>query len=77
MLAEPATVLVWHQQHVACFRSLDGLEAVFAQEILSGMRFADMCERLVAKCGADQGVATAGAWLGRWTADRALADIEF
>lgn len=75
MLAEPATVLVWRQQHVACFRSLDGLEAVFAQEILSGMRFAQLCERLVAKCGADQGVATAGAWLGRWTADRALADI--
>lgn len=76
MLAEPVAVLVWRQQHISCFRALDRLEAALVREIFGGLRFAALCDRLVAELGERDGVATAGAWLGRWTADGLLAAVD-
>lgn len=71
-LPEAAKVLIWRQDHVACFRTLDPLEAEIADRLLGGMRFEDLCSRLVLAQGEADGVQTAGMWLGRWVADGML-----
>ncbi|WP_226018082.1 putative DNA-binding domain-containing protein [Novosphingobium sp. FKTRR1] len=75
LLAEPVRVLVWRQEDIACFRALDPQEAEVAPTLLGGATFTAICARLVDAHGEAQGVQLAGAWLGRWVADGALAAL--
>lgn len=74
--AKPVTLLVWRQGEVACFRSLDPLEAEMAVRLADGMAFAELCAHLVSLLGEADGVQTAGAWLGRWAAEGLLVTME-
>jgi len=71
-VTDPATILIWRQEHVACFRSLDPEEADTIALLIQGIAFADICARLVFAHGEETGVATAGQWLARWVADGLL-----
>lgn len=75
MAPRPSPVLVWRQQETSCFRSLETLEAGFAQTLIDGIGFADLCNRLVEACGEGEGIQVAGTWLGRWAADGLLVAI--
>ena len=70
--AQSETILVWRQEHVACFRSLDPDEAEVATLLIDGIPFAEICKRLVLAHGEGAGIQTAGQWLGRWVADGLL-----
>lgn len=74
-LSEPQSVLIWRQQFTSCFRTLVPQEAEIIRELFAGMRFTELCARLVQVLGESQGVQTAGAWLGRWVGDGLLLDI--
>ncbi len=69
----PTPVLVWRHQETSCFRTLDALEAEFAALLCEGIGFADLCARLVTRLGQQDGIQTAGSWLGRWVADGLVA----
>ena len=69
---QPATILIWRQEHVACFRSLDPEETRIIALLIDGITFTDICERLVCAHGEAAGVQMAGQWLGRWVADGLL-----
>ena len=73
-LSEPAILLIWRQQFTACFRTLGAHEAEMISELLAGMRFTELCARLVRDLGETAGAQTAGAWLGRWVADGILIE---
>jgi hypothetical protein len=74
-LATPATVLVWRADYTSCFRSLDQIEGDLLRDMIEGVRFADICDRLVTALGEAEGIATAGQWLARWCADGLLQAI--
>ena len=71
-LPKAEVVLVWRQAHVSCFRALDPLEHEIAEKTFAGMRFDEICNRLVRIYGEADGVKTVGSWLGRWVADGLL-----
>ena len=71
-LSEPQSLLIWRQQYTSCFRTLVPQEAELVRELFAGMRFTELCTRLVQVLGEAQGVKTAGAWLGRWVGDGLL-----
>ena len=70
--AQSADILIWRQEHVACFRSLAPEEAEIVALLIDGITFAEICGRLVLARGEGAGVQTAGQWLGRWVADGLL-----
>ena len=74
-LPEPAILLIWRQQFTSCFRTLALREAEIVRELFAGMRFTELCARLVQVLGETPGAQTAGAWLGRWVADGLLIDL--
>jgi len=68
------TVLVWRQNLQPDCRLLDVHEANALASLSLGESFGELCEFLVAGLG-NQGVAAAGAFLGRWLADGLLQEI--
>ena len=71
-LSEPATLLVWRQDLVSCFRVIDPDEGDLLAKLIPGLSFADMCALLVEKHGEVDGIAKAGAMLARWAQDHLL-----
>jgi hypothetical protein len=76
MLPEAAAVMVWRRDFVSSLRVIDGIE----HEALAAMRehgsFATLCADLVARLGAEQGIARAGALLAGWIDAGLVAAIE-
>ena len=69
VLSEPATLLVWRQAHVSCFRMLDPPEAAVIATLAQPRAFAAICQDLGDTRSGEEAAALAGAWLGRWVVD--------
>jgi len=72
MLDEPHTAIVWRQDLISRFRLIDAREKQALLLARAGLSFADLCAAIIASCGEADGVALAGAYLGRWLADGLL-----
>ena len=68
------TALVWRQELLPHCRLLDVYEANALASLGRGESFGELCEFLVAELG-NQGVAAAGAFLGRWLSDGLLQEV--
>ncbi|MGY4396826.1 hypothetical protein ACVWZA_002011 [Sphingomonas sp. UYAg733] len=75
VLPEPGAMLVWRQEFMPCFRSIEMIEHGALAMMSGGATFAAMCGTLVETQGETAGVATAGAMLGQWLADGLINDI--
>lgn len=71
LLQEPKLCLIWRQQLVSHYRSLDSAEAAALQGMcVSGWSFAQLCEELV-EYGEQAPVKAAG-WLKQWLSEELL-----
>jgi Putative DNA-binding domain len=75
ILTEPVTLLVWRAGHISCFRSLDRVEGEVMRDMISGITFPDVCSRMVAALGEQDGIMMAGALLAQWAAEGLLMKI--
>lgn len=75
MLDSPSALLVWRKAMTSHFRVIDARERDLLLLARGGRSFAFLCEKLVAEIGEEEGVALAGAYLGRWIADDLIAEI--
>ena len=75
LLPETAALLVWRQDMVARFRTIDAAERHALLLARAGNDFAGLCAVLIAAAGEEAGVAQAGAYLGQWLADGLIVDI--
>lgn len=66
LLAEPVTLIIWRQEFTCCFQQLDANEQELLPNLIGSVLFNAMCEQLVQRHGADQGVQFAGELLARW-----------
>lgn len=76
LLPETATTLIWRQDFVSRFRTIDACEANTLLLARAGTPFPQLCAVLVDAYGEEPGVALAGGYLGRWLADGLITDIE-
>lgn len=76
LLPETATTLVWRQNFVSNFRTVDACEAHTLLLARAGTPFPQLCAALVETYGEQRGVAVAGDYLGRWLADGLVIHIE-
>lgn len=67
LLAEPATLAIWRHHFAPRFRTLSAEEAGVLAQVRNGETFGGIC--------AEQGAASAGAFLAQWLSDGLLADI--
>jgi hypothetical protein len=74
-LPEIAAVMVWRQDMVARFRSIDARERHALLLARAGTDFASLCALLISATDEQAGVAQAGAYLGQWLADGLIVDI--
>lgn len=74
-LPEPATLLVWRRGEVSRFETIDRAEARALLACRSGLTFGALCMETVRELGEEAGVATAGAWLGRWIAQALIVGV--
>jgi hypothetical protein len=72
----PAMMLVWRRDHVSCFRTAEPGEARVIDLARDGASFAAICAALIEELGEEQGVAAAGALLGRWIGDGLIVAID-
>lgn len=75
MLPEPGALLVWRHQQASRFRAIDARERDALLLARSGVSFAGLCAVLVEALGEEDGVALAGALLGRWIVDGLVAEV--
>ncbi len=75
LLWETGALLVWRQDAMSRFRTIEGYEYRAILSARMGASFATLCTMLVAERGEADGMATAGAMLGRWLADGLIARI--
>lgn len=68
-LPEPATMVVWRKDMVSCFRTAEAGEGRALELAKGGATFAALCAVLIEQLGEEDGVASAGALLGRWIGD--------
>lgn len=68
-LPQPAMMLVWRKDFVSCFRTAENGEARAISMAQSGASFTAICAALIEELGEEEGVAAAGAMLGRWIGD--------
>jgi Putative DNA-binding domain len=76
LLPQPATMLVWRQDFVPCFRVIDTAEHTAIANVRTGVNFADLCEAMVDNLGEEHGLARAGGMLGQWMADGLIHQIQ-
>jgi hypothetical protein len=74
-LAEPHMLLVWREGLRPVFRLADAAEGEAFAMARDGGNFGDICAGLVERLGPDEGVARAGALLGRWLQDGLIAGL--
>lgn len=75
ILPEPATILVWRNALVSCFRTADPGEEQAIALAQAGASFGAICAAMIDLLGEEQGVAAAGAMLGRWIGDGLLVGV--
>ncbi|WCT74505.1 DNA-binding domain-containing protein [Sphingomonas naphthae] len=68
-LPQTGAILVWRQGLSAQFRAIDHYERQALLSARDGLSFAELCDVMVASRGETEGIARAGALLGRWVAD--------
>lgn len=68
-------LLVWRQDLRSQFRLIGDDEAVGLALMRSAGTFEQLCETLVQSRGDEDGVAAAGAMLGRWVTDGLISDV--
>lgn len=61
------TALVWRRRERAHFREIGDEEAELLRLAQLGAPFAELCDRLAARCGAEAAPARAASWLATWT----------
>jgi hypothetical protein len=74
-LPDPARLLIWRQDFVACFRPIDRAERLALVRIGAGESFGMVCAALVEAHGVDEGIALASGMLSRWIADGLIAAV--
>ena len=75
-LTEATLILVWRRDFTSCYRSAEPGEAQALDLVGKGATFGRVCAELMEAHGEEQGVAMAGAILGRWIADGLLVAVE-
>lgn len=75
-LSETALMLVWRRDFTSCYRTAEPGEALALELVRRGATFGRICAGLIEAHGEEQGVAMAGAVLGRWIADGLLVGVE-
>jgi len=75
-LPEPATMIVWRKDLVSCFRTAEAGEGRALDLARRGTSFGALCAVLIEELGEEQGVAAAGALLGRWIGDGLIVGME-
>lgn len=76
LLSETATTLIWRQNFVSRFRTIDASEARALLLARAGTPFPRLCAALVETFGEERGICLAGEYLGRWLADGLVTQIE-
>lgn len=71
-LSGPAKILVWRCEWVPCFRVLDQDEAEIFAAMAAPLAFADVCNLLERRSGAQAAIKRAGMLLARWADDEAI-----
>jgi hypothetical protein len=74
-LPESGALIVWRDHHASRFRAIDRNELQALLLIRSGIGFAELCAELVTSLGENDGIACAGACLGRWIGDGMISRI--
>jgi hypothetical protein len=74
-LPESGALIVWRDHHASRFRAIDRNELQALLLMRSGIGFAELCAELVTSLGEDDGIACAGACLGRWIGDGMISRI--
>lgn len=75
-LPAPAAMIVWRKHLVPCFRTAEPGESRALELAGSGASFGALCAALVEDLGEQEGIAAAGALLGRWIGDGLIAGID-
>jgi hypothetical protein len=75
LLPAPGALLVWRQELVPCFRTIEAQEQAALEMMLAGLSFGDLCTALVEKHGPQIGVDRAGSYLGQWLTDGLVTAI--
>jgi hypothetical protein len=74
-LPESGALIVWRDHHASRFRAIDRNELQALLLVRSGIGFAELCAELVTSLGENDGIACAGACLGRWIGDGMISRI--
>lgn len=72
---DPATWLVWRQDLVSRYRSLESAERAAIKTALAGGSFADICETLMQYCGEEKTPQQAVGYLQQWINDRMVSEL--
>ena len=75
-LDAPATMIVWRQNLVSCFRPAEPGEARALDLAREGASFGALCAALIDELGEEAGVAAAGALLGQWIGDGLIVGLD-
>lgn len=74
-LSAPTKLLLWRQEFLPSFRTLDSDEAAALEKIANGMTFGALCAFAVDRVGEAEGSQLAGQWLGQWLRQGIIAGI--
>jgi hypothetical protein len=75
LLPEPGAMLVWRDGQVSRFRTIDQRELHALLLARGGMAFPTLCATLADVYGEHDGIALAGAFLGRWIGDGLIRTV--
>jgi hypothetical protein len=76
LLSEPHALLVWRRDLLPCFRSIPIWEFQIISALRHGFSFADACEILRLRFGAEGAINAAGGMLARWLSDELIVTID-
>lgn len=68
-LPELAALLVWRQDFMPCFRTIEAVEEQALALCMGGAEFSALCESMIEALGKTEGIARAAALLGQWISD--------
>ncbi|PZO92314.1 MAG: DUF2063 domain-containing protein [Sphingomonas sanxanigenens] len=71
----PGATMVWRQDGMSCFRSIETVERLAIDHAMSGASFGALCAMLVDSLGEAEGAAQAGALLGQWLRDGLIVGV--
>ena len=75
LLSERRALLVWRSGLMPCFRSIPSWESQVVSALKHGFGFADACELLRPRFGAERAVSAAAEMLRRWLSDELITRI--